>query len=299
MAQTNSTPDTKVLRKQAKDRVIKRMLFVGNLITFVLTNLLLFVINYLSNYDNKWYLWSVSGWGAGLLLHGILYGLSFTKISRVATNSLIFHLAVFIIINPYIIFINLFDGSSFSTEITWFWYSFFLWSSILLTHFIVYLFLLTQKPPKAIDIQTLKAQNNRQLLSSNIIAFVIMNISLYYINLWTGYETKWHFWVLTGWGIGILIHLVGSMISAKQFKNEKSRIMLIHSCIFLLIILYLLFINSFDGQTFNAIDRSAWVWYVVFFWGLAYIVHLFLYFIFFKSIDEQVSDELKKIGPKS
>ncbi len=57
--------------ERAKGKVQELKAFYGNLIAFVLVNLLLFVINLLSSPDSWWFYWVTIFWGIGLIIHAV------------------------------------------------------------------------------------------------------------------------------------------------------------------------------------------------------------------------------------
>ncbi|MCM3570691.1 2TM domain-containing protein [Neobacillus mesonae] len=56
---------------RAKKRVQNLKSFYLHLTVYVLVNIMLFVINLTSGADNWWFIYPLSGWGIGLLVHGI------------------------------------------------------------------------------------------------------------------------------------------------------------------------------------------------------------------------------------
>ena len=56
---------------RAKERVDELKGFYGNLISYVFVIGLLAVINYLTYWDYKWFLWAAFGWGIGLTIHAV------------------------------------------------------------------------------------------------------------------------------------------------------------------------------------------------------------------------------------
>lgn len=55
--------------QRARDRVDELKKFYGNLTSYVLVILMLAVINYITYWGYKWFLWAAFGWGIGLLFH--------------------------------------------------------------------------------------------------------------------------------------------------------------------------------------------------------------------------------------
>ncbi|MDD5689640.1 MAG: 2TM domain-containing protein [Caldisericia bacterium] len=44
---------------------------------------------------------------------------------------------------------------------------------------------------------------------SHLLAYVLVNILLFIINLLTSPGVFWFYWPLLGWGIGVLVHAIG------------------------------------------------------------------------------------------
>ncbi len=61
--------DEKYIR--AKRRVERLKGFYIHLSVYILVNIMLFIINLLSNAGNWWFLYPLGGWGIGVLVHGI------------------------------------------------------------------------------------------------------------------------------------------------------------------------------------------------------------------------------------
>ncbi len=57
--------------KRARERVRKMKGFYSNVITFVLVNILLLVINLVTNPHNLWFYWVTLIWGAILIIQAI------------------------------------------------------------------------------------------------------------------------------------------------------------------------------------------------------------------------------------
>ena len=56
---------------KAQKRVEELKGFYGNLVSFIVVNLGLMVINLLTFPAYLWFLWSVLGWGIGVVIHGL------------------------------------------------------------------------------------------------------------------------------------------------------------------------------------------------------------------------------------
>lgn len=55
--------------QRARERVDELKKFYGNLTSYVLVICMLALINYLTFWGYKWFLWAAFGWGIGLFFH--------------------------------------------------------------------------------------------------------------------------------------------------------------------------------------------------------------------------------------
>ncbi len=55
--------------KKAKKRVDELKKFYGNLVTYCVINIMLIIINLVTNPDKLWFYWVTIFWGLGILLH--------------------------------------------------------------------------------------------------------------------------------------------------------------------------------------------------------------------------------------
>ena len=171
MAQTPKQPTDTHIKQQARKNILKRTFLSVEAVAYVLTNILLLIINYLTDYSYRWHYWAIVGWGAGLILHGFVYTMSNAKIERGETTVLLFHLAGFVIGNGISLFSNVFDGTSLTDEINWFIYVTAIWTSFLLIHLVIYAYNISQKHPASGQSADLKAFQKRTGISFNAHCF--------------------------------------------------------------------------------------------------------------------------------
>jgi uncharacterized membrane protein YecN with MAPEG domain len=55
--------------EKAKKRVEELKKFYGNLVTYIVINIMLVIINLVTSPDNLWFYWVSIFWGIGILLH--------------------------------------------------------------------------------------------------------------------------------------------------------------------------------------------------------------------------------------
>lgn len=56
---------------QAKKRVEEIKGFYGHLISYVLVNIFLLILNVITSPKHLWFFWPMLGWGIGLFFHGL------------------------------------------------------------------------------------------------------------------------------------------------------------------------------------------------------------------------------------
>ena len=56
---------------RARERVEELKKFYGNVASYIFVITLLGIINYLTCWDYKWFLWEALGWGIGLFFHAL------------------------------------------------------------------------------------------------------------------------------------------------------------------------------------------------------------------------------------
>ncbi len=68
MENTN-TDQERYLKAKKKVNEIKG--FYGNLTSYVLVNLFLFILNMVTSPEHLWFFWPLLGWGIGIIIHGM------------------------------------------------------------------------------------------------------------------------------------------------------------------------------------------------------------------------------------
>ncbi|EOG6895579.1 2TM domain-containing protein [Flavobacterium psychrophilum] len=56
----------------AKKRVNEIKGFYGNLVSYILVNLILLAINFATSPECLWFFWPLLGWGVGVVIHGMI-----------------------------------------------------------------------------------------------------------------------------------------------------------------------------------------------------------------------------------
>ncbi len=119
----------------------------------------------------------------------------------------------------------------------------------------------------------------RTALLIHLIIYLVVNGLLVGINYGTnkfenGIQSAWALWSITGWGIGLLVHVVYFMIFKKGVVKYSNIVAIYHTSIYLIIGGFLVFTDWVTDMTFN------WIWWALGPWGAALIAHLLIVFIF-------------------
>ncbi len=147
------------LRNIAKEIVMRRLILKVHGIVYLLVNLLLFIINimtnsqywdaYSSSYTNKgeylWHLWPIVCWGIALLIHAFNY-VTYRKglILSASAGFIAYHTFVYCIVNGLLLFINWFTQGI----ISWALWPLGFWGFGLIIHVYIYY---SHKPKKGED----------------------------------------------------------------------------------------------------------------------------------------------------
>ena len=81
-----------------------------------------------------------------------------------------------------------------------------------------------------------------------LIAFVCINVAMAFINQWIDHSYRWHYWVLTGWGLGLTLSLMADNLLQNKEMSAQTKLFIMHTGLYVLVNLFLVFVNLFDGQ---------------------------------------------------
>ena len=101
--------------------------FGYHLTAYLALNAVMLWINYDTSPQYLWVKWPIAAWGIGLAFHGLSVALSNRKVKK----GVIFHLAAYLIINAFLIFINF----SVSPSYLWFKFPLTAWTFVIAFHF--------------------------------------------------------------------------------------------------------------------------------------------------------------------
>jgi hypothetical protein len=75
-------------QRRARQRAGAKLGFYIHLTVYVLVNLLLLAINLQTSPERLWFLWSLCGWGVGLICHGVSVFIGPTIMQRMTEHEL-------------------------------------------------------------------------------------------------------------------------------------------------------------------------------------------------------------------
>ncbi|MHA1672855.1 MAG: 2TM domain-containing protein [Promethearchaeota archaeon] len=133
------------LRKIAKEIIIQRLFLILHVLLYFFVNLLLLTINYLTSWSYPWFLWSITGWGIVLGTHSFQYLLYKRGVVNLSTLGMTYHLWGYVILNLFLLFVNYFTNDPIWTFHPWFWFSLGSWSAILISHAVIYFYIVPSK----------------------------------------------------------------------------------------------------------------------------------------------------------
>ena len=119
---------------------------VIHVVTFLAVNTLLFFLNQI-NTSYAWFMWPLTGWLIGLLLHIFVRIIFRTKL-RGLSKALILHWFAYLVMVGYFIYLDTFSGQDFLNPITWAYFPITAWFSMVFAHSLSTLVLLIRVPPE-------------------------------------------------------------------------------------------------------------------------------------------------------
>ncbi|MHA1521914.1 MAG: 2TM domain-containing protein [Promethearchaeota archaeon] len=241
-------------------------------LTFIIVNLILFVINYFTNYSNMWHFYPLMGWGVAILTHtSVVFIVNFLDNAKQA--SLAIHASITMITASYLIWNDWWDNN----QLNWIIFAVVPLVLIWLNHYGLYRMLrksdlsgksrfdyLVEKELNKLGqagIQ-LSQQNvkkvvmNRVLLQNHILIYAAVNLFLFLVNLYNGVNYWWFLWPTISWGVNILFHAFYYVNLKKRTLGEKITVKYLLAYPFT-IGLYLVFVDVFSDSHFN------WFWWPV------------------------------------
>jgi hypothetical protein len=273
-------------KQQTQAKRVKRLSI--HWVVYVSVNLLLFFINYNTDYSDPWHIWVIASWGLGLGIHTTV-----VLISNLLMNSgqhrLAVHASITVLISAYLIF----DDWFINYTLEWVGFVAVPLALIWLNHLGIYRMLapyrddLMAPDPSAKatkhpvfekmvekELEVLgpkiaaRAANssytgmmnpqqmarkivvNRMVLRNHILIYFTVNLYLIYLNYTQGMEYLWFLWPTMSWGVTIILHAL-SYSSWKQ-KTLGARLSMKYFLAYpLTFSLYTVFVDGFSNGKLN------------------------------------------------
>ncbi|TFF69101.1 MAG: 2TM domain-containing protein [Promethearchaeota archaeon] len=132
--------------------------------------------------------------------------------------------------------------------------------------------------------------NFRYSVKIHLGIFTIVSILLLLINLIFTPLVLWIMYPFFGWLIGVSIHIIAYLLYARGVYPMAKRGLIFHLDAFIFTLLFLTLINLVT------LPQFLWVLYPIIFWGVAIIIHILIYLVYYSStkINDQGKLESKK-----
>ncbi len=103
----------------------------------------------------------------------------------------------------------------------------------------------------------------------HVVCYLLVNTGLYFINqINTSYF--WFLWSLIGWGIALLLHIFVRIIARTKLRGYTKALVL-HWFLYLIMIGYFTFIDTFTGQDFS--NPITWAYFPISAWFSILFAH--------------------------
>ncbi len=137
----------------------------------------------------------------------------------------------------------------------------------------------------------------------HIYIFILINILLIIVNLFSTPGLYWFFFPLFSWLVGLTMHVLAYILYARGVYPMAKRGVIYHLTSYIFVMLFLFIIN------FTTLSAYYWVIFPAIFWGAAVILHILFYIQYlsgkaeksgkFKSRKERaIEKELEKMRKK-
>ncbi|UYP48140.1 hypothetical protein NEF87_004425 [Candidatus Lokiarchaeum ossiferum] len=236
-----------------------------HLLTYISVNLILLIINLAVGYQYPWHLWSVLGWGIFLGCHAGTH-LAITQFGDSGSRGLAIHASAVISINLAVFGMNLLAGYS---------YPWHLWALIGLG--------LPWGIHGSVILSNRKFSEGTKIgLAIHVGVYIWVNLTLFFINLFTGPSNLWFLWPLLAWTIAFGIH-TSVIYSIEHIQQYSVRGLVINGTVLGLIALFLFWIDLKGDHHLN------WIWFAAIPLGLAWINHYIIYSIITPRFNKNIS----------
>jgi hypothetical protein len=132
--------------------------------------------------------------------------------------------------------------------------------------------------------------NFRYSVKIHLGVYVIVSVLLLIINLIFTPLILWVMYPFFGWLIGISIHIIAYILYARGVYPMAKRGLIFHLDAYIFTLLFLTLINLVT------LPQYLWVLFPIIFWGIALLLHIIVYFVYYSSskIDEKGKLDSKK-----
>jgi hypothetical protein len=142
----------------------------------------------------------------------------------------------------------------------------------------------------------------------HLTAYILTILLLISINMLFNPSFLWVLYPIFGWLIGLIMHLTAYIVYAKGIYPIAKRTVIFNTVAYIFVNILLFVIN---GYTDVLLERVyLWFLYPVFFWGIALIVHYFVYLRFYNKklyedsekqsrMERAIEKEMQKMKKKS
>ncbi len=142
---------------------LKQPVVISHLLAYLIFNAIAYGVDYFFPMTEKWYYWTLFGWGIFVLLHIIasaLYG-----IIELSTSGalLLAHIIAYVSVSALLILIDTYTGVDFSDPITWSLFPITFWGVFVILHFIIHIVFLRKPAQQDIEkeMERLRAQKQK------------------------------------------------------------------------------------------------------------------------------------------
>lgn len=279
------------LRLQAERNVMQRQFFSMHLLTFILIDALIFGINWVTNNQNLWSLYVVTGWGLLMAIHAFRY-----TDSRLSKPIGFFGRSVFyyLVVVGYLIFLDTFDGRGFSSPMVFSLNVAIVWGGFLIILLIFDLYWKSESVKRQMAQSNKPDHLKRPVVVSHILAYLIFNAIAFGVDYFLPMTEKWYYWTIFGWGIFVVLHILWSALYGVIELSTSGALLLAHVISYVTVCSLLILINTYTGVDFS--NLLTWSLFPITFWGVFVILHFIVHIVFLRRPAQQdIEKEMERL----
>ncbi len=160
----------KSMRRIAKQIIVLRYLLVVHMYVYLFTNIVLFVINYYTGFDSKWFFYPLVGWGALFLVHCLAYSEYKLGIIKISNIILYYDVGLYVIGNILCFLLDALSSPIRWQPSGWYLYVLCIWSFILILNLAIHYIILPKEGEdkkknwleRKIEIEMISIKNERE-----------------------------------------------------------------------------------------------------------------------------------------